>query len=455
MKPYETYKDSGLKWIGDIPVHWEVPKIWHLVMMKKLEIQDGNHGSLYPKQEDFKKEGVCFIKPRDIRNGAVNFSTCDCLTPEHAASLRIGFTFKNDILLVNRGGTIGRMARMKTIPQNLDYVLINPQMTYIRCLDGLDSDFTYYQCRSDVFQESLEIVKSFGSTFSFLGLSNMGDFPFVKPPLDEQIQIANYLNQKTEELDTLIAKKEQLIILLQEERTAMINQAVTKGIDPNVPMKNSGIEWLGEIPEHWVSYRIDWVTTIVRGNSGFKRDELLKSGEYVALQYGKTYKVDIVDDSFKFFVNNEFYKQSQIVSKGDTVLISTSETIEDLGHSCYYNTERIGLIGGEQILLKPNREILFEKYLYQYSRQFCLELRKYAKGLKVFRFNTHNLKQIFIAIPSIKEQIHITDYLDNETNRIDDLINKTEQEIVLLIEYKTALISEVVTGKVDVRDIAL
>ncbi|MDB0601625.1 restriction endonuclease subunit S [Tenacibaculum maritimum] len=151
--------------------------------------------------------------------------------------------------------------------------------------------------------------------------------------------------------------------------------------------KDSGIEWLGEIPEHWNNYRVDWVTSIVRGNTGLKKDELLNNGNYVALQYGKTYKVDEVNNSFSFYVNSELYKKSQVVHYGDIILISTSETIEDLGHSCFYNREDLGLLGGEQILLKPDNKQVVEKYLYYYSKFFCLELRKYATGLKVFRFN--------------------------------------------------------------------
>lgn len=231
LDPNVPMKDSGIEWLGEIPEHWEVPKLWHLLMMQKLEIQDGNHGSLYPKQEEFKTEGVPFIKPRDIRNGGVNFSTCDCLTPQHAASLRIGFSLPNDILLVNRGGTIGRMARMPLIPNGLDYVIINPQMTYLRCRDGLDSDFTYFQCLSDVFQESLEQVKAFGSTFSFLGLSNMGDFPFVLPPLDEQKDISQYINEKLDATDTSIDKMFSEIELLKEYKTALISEVVTGKVD--------------------------------------------------------------------------------------------------------------------------------------------------------------------------------------------------------------------------------
>ncbi len=213
--------------------------------------------------------------------------------------------------------------------------------------------------------------------------------------------------------------------------------------------KDSGIEWIGEIPAHWKLRRIDWIANIIRGNTGFKKDELLEKGKFVTLQYGKTYKVDVVDNSFNFFVNSEFYKESQVVSKGDTVLISTSETIEDLGHVCYYDNDNIGLLGGEQILLQPNRNVLYEKYLFQYARQFGLELKKYAKGLKVFRFNTSNLKQLFIAIPSIEEQSAIANYLDQKITQIDDLISKKEHLIQLLEEERVALINQAVTNGLD------
>jgi type I restriction enzyme S subunit len=193
--------------------------------------------------------------------------------------------------------------------------------------------------------------------------------------------------------------------------------------------KDSGIEWLGDVPEYWKNYRIDWVGSIVRGNTGFKKDELLRDGEYVALQYGKTYKVDEVNNKFNFFVNSGFYKKSQTVNHGDTILISTSETIEDLGHSCFYNRDDLGLLGGEQLLFKPNNKLLSKKYLYYYSKKFSLELRKYATGLKVFRFNSDDLKQISIAIPQLEEQKAIAQYLDTKTQAIDKKVELLEQKI--------------------------
>lgn len=213
--------------------------------------------------------------------------------------------------------------------------------------------------------------------------------------------------------------------------------------------KASGVEWLGEIPEHWMNQRIDWITALVRGNTGFKKDELLDVGEYVALQYGKTYKVDEVNNTFNYFVNSEFYKNSQIVNRGDTILISTSETIEDLGHSCFYSRSDLGLIGGEQILLKPKSRFIDEKYLYYFSKVFCVQLRKYSTGLKVFRFNIDDLKEIFIAIPLLEEQTAIAHYLDAKTSNIDKKIDLLTKKIAHYQELRKSLINETVCRGLD------
>ncbi|WP_339629673.1 restriction endonuclease subunit S [uncultured Maribacter sp.] len=432
MKQYETYKDSGEEWIGEIPTEWGMTRIGNL---SELTVPQRD------KPKDLKGE-IPWLRIEDFESKYVSTSKSNQgVSIETVKSMNLK-VYPVGTVLTACSCTMGKTAIVREpLITNQTFIGITPNQ-------NLESEYLYYFLISST--QYLNSIAS-GAIQSYLSRSEFSKLKIPKISIVEQTKIANYLNHKTAHLDTLIAKKEHLINLLQEERTSMINQAVTKGIDSTVIMKDSGIEWLGEIPEHWVNYRIDWITTIVRGNTGFKKDELLESGEYVALQYGKTYKVDIVDESFKFFVNNEFYKQSQIVSRGDTILISTSETVEDLGHTCYYDKENIGLLGGEQILLKPNRKILSEKYLYHYAGQFCLEMRRYAKGLKVFRFNTNNLKQIFIAIPSLEEQILIADYLDRETIRISEVISRTKKEIELLKEYKTSLISEVVTGKVDVR----
>lgn len=212
---------------------------------------------------------------------------------------------------------------------------------------------------------------------------------------------------------------------------------------------NSGIDWLREIPKQWDVKRIDGVSTIVRGNTGFKKDELLNEGDYVALQYGKIYQIEEVTNAFSYFVNSEFYKSSQIVNRGDTILISTSETIEDLGHSCFYNRAGLGLIGGEQILLKPNCKLMNEKYLYYFSKYFSGEIKKYATGLKVFRYNIDDLKNIFIPIFPKDEQTTIAKYLDAKTEAIDKKVSLLEKKIGAYKKLKKSLINQVVTRGLD------
>lgn len=213
--------------------------------------------------------------------------------------------------------------------------------------------------------------------------------------------------------------------------------------------KDSGIEWLGDIPEHWEIYRIDELTKIVRGNTSFKRDELLEEGQYVALQYGKVYNVDEVNRTYNFYINENFYKIDQIVNFGNTLLISTSETVEDLGHSSFYNRKDLGLLGGEQILLNPFSNLIIGKYLYYYSRFFCRELRKYATGIKVFRYNIYDLKQIKLAIPLLPEQTAIVQYLDTKTQAIDQKVRLLEKKIGYYKELRQSIINEAVTKGLD------
>lgn len=204
------------------------------------------------------------------------------------------------------------------------------------------------------------------------------------------------------------------------------------------------------------NFRIDGFCKIVRGNTGLKKDELLDAGDYVALQYGKTYKVDVVDETFNFFVNEEYFKESQVVNQGDTILISTSETIEDLGHSCFYDRNDLGLLGGEQILLKPKNNSINGKYLYYFSKFLKAELQKYATGLKVFRFNIDDIKKLSFDFPPKPEQTAIANYIDRKTSTIDKKTALLNQKIETYKKLRKAIINKAVTkgldNKVELRE---
>ena len=271
------------------------------------------------------------------------------------------------------------------------------------------------------------------------------------PSNKEQIAIAKFLDEKTAKIDEAIAIKEKQIELLKERKQILIQNAVTCGLDPNVPMKDSGVEWIGKIPQHWKVEKLFGLCRFVRGNSAFAKDELLSNGKYVALQYGKTYKVDEVDASYEFYVNEEFYKESQVVIFGDVIFISTSETIEDLGHSAIYNRGEVGLIGGEQLLIKPKNDLLDYYYIYYSTKVFSKELRKYATGIKVFRFNINNLKTIYTVVPPKEEQEKIVRHISTYTKKINKAISLQESQIEKLEEYKSTLINSAVTGKIKVH----
>ncbi|EPK0547865.1 restriction endonuclease subunit S, partial [Acinetobacter baumannii] len=327
FKQYPSYKNSGVEWLGDVPEHWGVNRLGVHFKNRKEKVSD----------KDFKPLSV-------TKHGIVP-------QLEHAAKSDNGdnrkLVRKGDYVINSRSDRKGSSG-LADLDGSVS--LINIVLTPFKTIHP---KFSHYLLRSYLFQE--EFYKYGHGIVADLWTTNYEDMRNIHlalPSVSEQTQISNFLEQETTRIDTLIAKQEKLIELLEEQRKSIISHAVTKGLNPNAPMKDSGVEWLGEVPNDWNLSRLDAVSKIVRGNSAFSKMDLLESGKYVALQYGKTYKVNEINESFGSYVNQEFFKKSQITEFGDIILISTSETLEDLGHSCFYARHDVGLIGGEQFLLK-------------------------------------------------------------------------------------------------------
>lgn len=433
FKSYENYKSSGISWLGKIPEHWEVKRIKYIFTEQDKRSVNGleellsvSHYTGVTKKSDRFKIG------EEISN----------------AKTLIGYK------IVTEGDLVMNimLAWNGSLGISKYYGITSPAYCVFRSLIGGERYFGYLFRTKNAQQEFKK--QSTGIIESRLRLypDKFFNIKTAIPSAEEQTAIANFLDYKIAKIDRFIRKKKQLIKLLNEQKAAIINQAVTKGLDPTFEMRNSGIDWLGQIPEHWETSKLAGVSTFIRGNSSFKKDELLSDGKFVALQYGKTYKIDQVDENYQFFVNDEFYKASQVVNFGDIIIVSTSETIEDLGHSAFYNRLDKGLLGGEQMLVRPIDDKLNGKYLFYSSKVFTKELKKFATGVKVYRFNINDLKIIYIALPTIQEQQEIVSYIETESQRINKTISTIEKEITLTQEYKTALITEAVTGKIDVRD---
>lgn len=447
-KSYETYKDSGVEWIGEIPKHWQMGKIKYFTADVPYPIVDGPFGTQL-KASEYQESGVPLVRISNLDfNGNLSLENIKYISESKAEEIKRSSIVLNDLIIGKTGATIGKSG----LNTNIEHGVISSSCLKISIdQNQIRPTFLKYFVISDNFQE-IVLQTASGSTRDTINITPMANLELVVPSLQEQTQIAFYLDYYTQLIDDLIAKKETLIQKLQEQRQAIINEAVTKGLNKDVKLKDSGIEWLGEIPEHWEVVRLFGLCEFVRGNSSFKKDELLSNGEYVALQYGKTYKVNIIDEDYKFYVNEEFYKDSQIVNEGDVIIISTSETIEDLGHSVYYDRSHLGLLGGEQIVLKSKKEKINSKYLFYSSKVFLKSLRKYATGVKVFRFNINDLKNTHIAIPSLAEQELIVKQIESKSIISKKVMLDTQSSIQKLKEYRQSLISEAVTGKIDVRD---
>jgi len=438
FQKYPHYKDSGEYWMGEIPEHWEIKKLKHVFKEKKKVTNPSlNCGSI--------SFGKVVYKDDEKIPESTKASYQEVLAGEY---------------LVNPLNLNYDLISLRIGLSNINVVVSSGYIVLKNAIELDKSYFNYLLHRYDVAYMKL-LGSGVRQTISFNHIANS---LLAYPPNEEQTAIANFLDDKTSKIDRAIAQKENMIALLKERKQIIIQDLVTgkkvwnekqnawvdSRSSSEFEMKDSGVEWIGEIPQHWEVKKLIGICRFVRGNSTFSKDELLSNGEYVALQYGKTYKVAEVNDNYQFYVNSEFYKDSQVVNYGDTIIISTSETIEDLGHSAYYNRNDLGLLGGEQMMMKPNMNAVNGLFLYYSSKVFTKELRKYATGIKVYRFNINDLKTVHITVPSFQEQSAIVTHIEAQSTKIDQAIALQETQIEKLKELKATLIDGVVTGKIKV-----
>lgn len=438
MKKYDSYKDSGIEWIGDIPSHWEV------ILFKRTihKIKDGTHGTFQRVSQ-----GRPFLSAKNVYDDGVRMNETESFISEedYSSIVKNGFPVRGD-LLITCVGTIGR-----TYVYDFDESLaFQRSVTFIRFVEDVNPQFYKYYVQSSVFQNLLtSIAKTSAQSGIYMG--DLVNTTTLKVPVKEQTTIANFLDQKTTQIDDLIAKKERLIQLLEEERTAIINQAVTKGLDPNVPMKDSGIEWLGEIPEHWGRARIKTLVKIKVCDGPHETPEWKEDG--IPFISAEAIKGNQIDLNFKRgYISEEQHKEyckKSKVLKGDILFCKSGSTT---GKSALVEIDDEFGIWSPLAIIRADERKISNRYMFQ-SIQSSL-FRNQVETSWTFgtqpNIGMGALENLWIAIPPLNEQESIDEYLISELKNFDVIIAKTQQEIELLKEYKTALISEVVTGKVDV-----
>lgn len=430
MEKYQSYKQSGVDWIGDIPIGWDVIKGKYI-----LKILTGNYPSEIIEDDD----GKYFIKVDDLNSIEDNFYLSN---PKlKIKDFGVNTLDEGIILFPKRGMTI--FTNKVVITKSRSF--IDPNLMGIKVFESFNKIFLFYLLTNRGLGDICD-----SSTIPQINNKHIYPLEFIKPPLCEQHQIVQFLDEKTELIDKIISTKERKITLLKEQRTTLINEVITKGLNPNVKMKDSGVEWIGEIPEGWKMVRVSNFGTFFKGN-GIKKDEVKDEG-IPCIRYGEIYtKYERIVYYPISFIDLETSKNSVQIKKGDILFTGSGETLVDIGKSVLYYGEENIFVGGDIIVLrlKEGNNPLYLSYLLNSSFvQYQKSLM--GRGEIIVHIYSKNIKEIKTPIPPLKEQLQIVEHLDSKTKEIDDLVQLEQQKIDLLKEYRQSLISEVVTGKVKV-----
>ena len=440
---YQKYKDSGVEWLGEIPEHWEVIRIKFSTYVKG---RVGWHGL---NSKEFLYEGDFYlVTGTDFKNRTVNWESCYRITEERYEEDPYIHLQEKDIL-ITKDGTIGKVVQVKNIPYKAS---VNSGVFVTRPLKNkhYKDDYMFYVLASNIFHEFINLQKS-GTTISHLYQNVFENFQYPFPPLDEQEKIAQFLDYKTKQIDELIKKKETLIEKLDEKRTAVISHAVTKGLDSSVPMKDSCIEWLGEIPKHWKVKRLKNIASC--------NDESL--GENTApdfeIEYVDISSVDLVS-GIRHYENMTFEKAPsrarRKVQDGDTIISTVRTYLKSIAAIKQPPINLIVSTGFAVIRPKININSNYIGYLLQ-SEGFVGKVVSNSVGVSYPAINSSVLISLPVVEPPINEQQKIAQFLDYKTAQIDKQKAKIKQAIELLKEYRTSLITNAVTGKIDVSQIAI
>lgn len=417
MKKYPTYKQTKFEWLGQIPVGFDVISLKHLV---EIKITDGPHETPVAVQE-----GIPFISAEAIQNYTINFdSKWGYITKEDHLKYSKKCKPKNgDIFIVKSGATTGKVAYVKT---NIEFNIWSP-LALVRANEKIVySRYLFYFIISPFFQEQVQFSWSFG-TQQNIGMGVIQNLKIVTPSLPEQQSIVCFLDYKTGQIDSFIANRQKQIELLKEQKAGIINKAVTKGINPDAKMKASGIEWIGEIPESWYVVKLKYVAKLQSGET-ITADDIKEVGNYPV-----------------FGGNGLRGYTANYTNDGNFILIGRQGALcGNINHATgkFWASEHAVVT----YLRRPTNilwlgELLRAMNLNQYSQAAA------QPGLSVDR-----IKNLFIPCPNYQEQNEIELYIKTETATIDTLIAKYQKQIDLMQEYRTSLISQAVTGKIDVRE---
>lgn len=426
--------------INNIPSDWEITK---LKFFSKIFGRIGFRGYTASDLVD-EGEGAITLGPPNIVNQKLNLENKRYLSWEKYEESPEIKVYNGDLLLV-KTASVGKVALVENLNEP---ATINPQLVVFKNIN-INSKFFYYTMVSDVIQ--FQIAKNLnGGVISTLSQENIRNYVIPLPESSEQHNITDYLDNHIDRINNIISLNENLISLLEEKRTVLINQVVTKGLNPDVPMKDSGVEWIGEIPEHWSISRLKF---LINKNAQYgancepEPDETKFDYRYVRI-------TDIDDDAS--LKDNIVYLCKEdakgfVLKEGDILFARSGATV---GKTYLYDSsDGDCCFAGYLIRYVPNKLLLNPKYLlyFSFSKSYTEWIKIVSTQATIQNVSADKYDNLIISLPDVDEQNKIVSFLDDKITNINKTISKIQENINLLEEYKTSLIHHVVTGKIDVR----
>ena len=446
LKPYPAMKDSGVEWLGDVPAHWDVRRLRTLADMRTSNVdKHGADGEIPVRLCNY----VDAYK-NDYISEQMDFMGVTA-TKAEIEHFRLE---KGDVLVTKDSETWEDIGVPALVIESAPDLLSGYHLALLRPnADQLAGGYLFRTLQSKGLAYQFH-VQAKGVTRYGLSQTGIKSAWLSVPPLPEQIAIVRFLDHIDCRIRRYIDAKQKLIALLEEQRRAVVHRAVTRGLDPNVRLKPSGMDWLGDVPAHWQVRRLRFAADMMASNV----DKHVKDNENSVrlCNYVDVYKNERIIDSLPFMkatANSDEIRRFRLRA-GDVLITKDSESWDDIGVPALVERSAEDLLCGYHLtLLRPIEDIVIGAYLLralQCSAITC-QFHIAANGVTRYALSYQAIKSLLLPLPSLDEQAAIVEYLDKAVADITGAIAHARREIALLEEYRTRLIADVVTGKVDVR----
>jgi type I restriction enzyme, S subunit len=434
----------------NLPDHWSEKRLGFLAAEEKAAFVDGPFGSDL-KSSDYIDEGVPLIQLNNIRDSKHLMQNMKFVSEEKKQELFRHIAIPGDIVIAKMADPVARAAIVNEAYQ--EYVIVADCVKFTPNLKLINLRYLVWAINCDYVRINAELVST-GTTRVRINLGELKKLKIPYPTEPEQIAIANFLDHETAKIDTLIEKQQQLIQLLKEKRQAVISHAVTKGLNPNAPMKDSGVEWLGEVPEHWDVCRLgDYALKIGSGKTPKGGSEIYQDEGVLFLR-----SQNIYDDGLRIGQAESVYIDEYIdiemsstrVCAGDILLNITGGSI---GRTCIVPEPFQPANVNQHVCIVRMPKVL-RAFISFFMKSTSLkeQIDFLQNGGNREGLNFEQIRKFSVVLPPQTELEEICEYINQQLDKFDEMMSQSEQAIQLMQERRTALISAAVTGKIDVRN---